>query len=149
MIPPSRNTFPLFPKTFLPSNLPLSCTGKSSRNFLFSPMKLHLLFFQVKWVDVSLAENDIARDFSEILPDASVQIMPLRFAWGCRTFQTASHVHVIHIWGVWQPSQVVDGHMASHAHLYHHRHFPGLVRVGWNATESKCANHATTLWLRL
>jgi hypothetical protein len=36
----------------------------------------------------------------EILPDASVQTMPLHFGCGCRTFQTASHVHAIHIWGV-------------------------------------------------
>ncbi len=53
-------------------------------------------------------------ELGEILPDASVQAMPLHFDWGCWTFQTASHVHFIHIWGVWVPSQVVDGHMASH-----------------------------------
>ncbi len=69
---------------------------------------------------------------AEILPDASVETMPLRFDWGCRTFQTASHVHVIPIWGVWAPSQVVDGHMASQSHCYHHRHFPRFVRVDWN-----------------
>ncbi len=49
----------------------------------------------------------------EILPDASVQTMLLCFDWGCRTFQTASHVHSIPTWGVWVPSQGVDGHMAS------------------------------------
>ncbi len=53
---------------------------------------------------------------AEIIPDASVQIMPLCFDWDCRTFQTASHVNVIHVWVVWVPSQVVDGHMASHLH---------------------------------
>ncbi len=61
-----------------------------------------------------------------ILPDASVQTIPLCFGWGCRTFQTASHVHGIHIWEVWAPSQVVDGHMASYSHHYHHRHFPEI-----------------------
>ncbi len=66
----------------------------------------------------------------EILPDASVQTMPLGFGSGCRTFETASHVHVIHIWCLWAPSQVVDGHVASHSHHYHHRHFPRFVRVG-------------------
>jgi hypothetical protein len=84
---------------------------------------------------------------AEILPDASVQTMPLRFGWGCRTFQTASHVHVIHSWEVWVPSQVVDGHMASHSHCYHHRHFPRFGKVGWNPTWGKCANHATTFLL--
>ncbi len=57
-------------------------------------------------------------ELAEILPYASLQTMPLRVSWGCRTFQTASHVHVIHIGGVWVPSQVVDGHMASHSHRY-------------------------------
>jgi hypothetical protein len=82
---------------------------------------------------------------AEILPDASVQTMPLQ---GQRTFHTASHVHVLHIWGVWAPSQIVDGHMASHSHHVDKR-FPRFVRVGWNHTWCKCANHATLLWLRL
>ncbi len=86
---------------------------------------------------------------AEILPDASVQNMPLCFDWGCRTLQTASHVHVIHKWGVWAPSKVVDGHMASHSHHYHHNHFPRFGKVGWNPTWCKCANHATKFWLRL
>ncbi len=88
-------------------------------------------------------------ELAEILPDASVQTIPLCFGWGCRTFQTASHVHVIPIWGDWAPSHVVDGHMASHSHCYHHRHFPRFLRFGWNPTWCKCANHATTLWLKL
>ncbi len=88
-------------------------------------------------------------EMAEILSDASVQTMPLRFGWGCRTSQTASHVHAIHTWEVWEHSQVVDGHMASHSHRYHHIHFPRFVRVGWNPTWCKCANHAATLCLRL
>jgi hypothetical protein len=47
--------------------------------FSILPTKLHLLIFQVKQVDVILAGKDIASVFSEILPDASVQTMPLRF----------------------------------------------------------------------
>ncbi len=86
---------------------------------------------------------------AEILTDATVQTMPLLFGWGYRTFQTASHVHIIHIWGVWAPSQDMDGHMASHSHHYHHRCFPRFGEVGWNPTWCKCANHATTLCLRL
>ncbi len=69
-------------------------------------------------------------NLAEILPDASVQTMQLHFGWGCRTSQTASHVHVIHIWGVWVPSQVVDGHMASHSHCYHHSCFPRFGELG-------------------
>jgi hypothetical protein len=88
-------------------------------------------------------------ELAEILPDAIVQTMPLCFGWGCRTFQTASHVHGISIWGVWVPSHNVDGHMASHSHHYQNRSCPGFVRVGWNPTWCKCANHAPTLWLRL
>ncbi len=76
------------------------------------------------------ASPDLGK-LAEILPDASVQTMPLRFGWVCRTFQTASHVHGIPIWDVWVPSQVVDGHMASHSHHYQHRHFPRFVKVGW------------------
>ncbi len=86
---------------------------------------------------------------ADILPNASVHTMPLHFGCGCRTFQMASHVHVIHIWGVWAPSQIVDEHMASHSYCYCNRCFPRLGKVGWNPTSCKCANHANTLWLRL
>jgi hypothetical protein len=76
------------------------------------------------WLDThTITTTDISPDLwelAEILPDESVQTMQLRFGWGCRTFQIASHVHVIHIWGVWVPPQVVDGHIASHSHHYHH-----------------------------
>ncbi len=75
------------------------------------------------------ASPDLGR-FAEILPNARVQTMPLCFGWGCRTFQTASPIYVIHSLGVWVPSQIVDGHMASHSHLYHHRCFPRFVWVG-------------------
>ncbi len=85
----------------------------------------------------------------EVLPFASVQTMPLHFGWGCRTFQTASCVHGIPLCGVWVPSQELDRHMASHSHHYHHRCLPRFGKAGWNPTWCKCANHATTLWLRL
>ncbi len=88
-------------------------------------------------------------EFGEIFSDASVQTMPLCFHWGCRTFQTVSNVHAIYIWGVWLPSQVVDGHMASHSHCYHHSCFHRFGKVGWNPTWCKCTNHATTLWLMM
>ncbi len=55
MFLPIQNTVPLFQKTFLQSILPISCTGKSSRNYFFCPQKLHLLLFQIKQVDVILA----------------------------------------------------------------------------------------------
>ncbi len=43
------------------------------------------------------ASPDLGK-LAEILPNASVQTMPLHFDWGCRTFQTASWIHVIYIW---------------------------------------------------
>ncbi len=114
----------------------------------------HLLrFWTGIWLHIHIVTTtDTSPDLwklAEILPFASAQTMPLHFEWGCRTFQTAFHVHVIHIWCVWAPSQDVDGHMASHSHSYHHWCFPRFGKVGWNRTLCKCANHATTLWLRL
>ncbi len=100
----------------------------------------------------TLTTTDTSPDLwklAEIVPDASVQTMPLHLGWGCRTFQTASHINVIHIWEVWVPSQHMDGHMASHSHCYHHSHFPRFVKVGWNPTWCKCSNHATIFWLSL
>ena len=49
------------------------------------------------------------RELAEILGDVIVQTMPLHYGWGFRTFQTASHIQVIHIWGVWAPSTIVNG----------------------------------------
>ncbi len=73
------------------------------------------------WLHIhTINTTDVSPDLWElakILPDASVQTMPLRFGWCYRTFQTAPHVHVIHIWEIWSTTQVVDGHMASHLHL--------------------------------
>ncbi len=72
------------------------------------------------WIGIWLHTHTITTkdsSLAEILTDASVQTMPLCFGLGCRTFQTASHVHVIHKSGVWLPSKVVDGHMASHSLL--------------------------------
>jgi hypothetical protein len=41
-------------------------------------------------------------EFAEILDDVSVKMIPIRNCWDCRTFQTASHIYVIHnILGVW------------------------------------------------
>jgi hypothetical protein len=36
-------------------------------------------------------------EFAENIDDVSVEMIPLRYHWGCRTYQTASHIHVIHI----------------------------------------------------
>jgi hypothetical protein len=38
-------------------------------------------------------------ELAEIIDDVSVEMIPLRYCWGCRTFQTASHIYVIHILG--------------------------------------------------
>jgi hypothetical protein len=47
--------------------------------------------------------------FSEIIYDVNVEMIPLHYHWGCRTFQTASHIHAIHILCVWIPYTVMDG----------------------------------------
>jgi hypothetical protein len=36
-------------------------------------------------------------ELAEILDDVNVEMIPLRYRWGGRTFQTASHIYVIHI----------------------------------------------------
>ena len=36
-------------------------------------------------------------ELAEILDDVSVEMIPVCYHWGCRTFQTASHIYVIHI----------------------------------------------------
>jgi hypothetical protein len=86
---------------------------------------------------------DLGELAESLLGDVSVQTMPLRYGWGCRTFQPASHIHVIPIWGVWATSIVVYRHMATHSHNLHHRHFPRFQRVGWNPRIRKCRNHAS------
>ncbi len=92
----------------------------TSMSYIYKVFEHLLRFWMGIWFHThTVTTSDTSPDLwelAEILPDASVQTMPLRFGWGCRTYQTASHVHVIHTWGVWAPSQVVDGHMASHSH---------------------------------
>ncbi len=79
------------------------------------PFKLHPMFMSYMyemferlprlWMGIwlhtyTITTTDVSTDlweFAEILPDASVQTMALRFCWGFRTFQTASQFHVIHI----------------------------------------------------
>jgi hypothetical protein len=87
--------------------------------------------------------------FAEIIDDVNVKTIPIRYCWGCRTFQTASHIHVIHVLSVWTPYTVVDGHMAAHSHRYHHRRIPRFGRVCWNHRWCKCGNDPNTLSLRL
>ncbi len=67
-------------------------------------------------------------ELAEILGDPSVQTMPLCFGWGCRTCQTTSHIHVIHINGVWAPSTALDGHNHG-CTVTPSRCFPIFVRV--------------------
>ncbi len=119
-----------------------------SMPYLYESFKHLLRLWMVIWLHIHIiTSTDTSPDLwelDEILPDASVQTMPLQFCWCCRTLQTASYVHIIHIWGVWASSQVVDGHMASHLYHFRQRCFPKYVRVGWNPTWCKCADHATS-----
>jgi hypothetical protein len=165
-LPPQ--TLPQICKSWLKPNLMQVCKpchyalGEAVEPYKLHPMSMSYIymvfeyFFRlwlVIWLHIHTVTTTVVSPdlwkFDEILSDASVQTMPLQFGWGCRTLQSASLDHIIHIWGFWAPSQFVDGHVASHSHHYHHRHFPRFVRVGWNHTWCKCANHATMLQLWL
>ncbi len=90
----------------------------------------HLLRF---WMGIWLPIHTITTtDASPDLGKLAVQTMPLHIGWGCKTFQTPSHAHVIPIWGNWAPSQVVHGNTTSHSHRFLHRNYPRFMRVGWN-----------------
>jgi hypothetical protein len=86
---------------------------------------------------------------AEILDDVNVKTILVRYHWDCRTFQTASHIYVMHVLGVWTPYTVVDGHMAAHSHRYHHRRIPRFGRVYWNPRWCQCGNDPNTPLLRL
>jgi len=48
----------------------------------------------------TITTTDVSPDlgkFSEIIYDVSVEMIPLNYHWGSRTFQTASHIYLIHI----------------------------------------------------
>ena len=54
----------------------------------------------------SITTTDVSPDLgelAEILDDVNVKTIPIRYHWGCGTFQTASHIHGIHVLGVWTP----------------------------------------------
>ena len=57
---------------------------------------------------------------------ARLQTRPLYKQWGFRPTQSGSHIHVIHIQGVWQPSYAMDGHMDPSPLHYHGRRKPGF-----------------------
>jgi hypothetical protein len=79
------------------------------------PFKLHptsmsyiyKLFEHLKqlWMGIwqhihSITTTEVSPDlgkFSDIIYDENVEMIPRHYRWGCRTFQTASHIHVIHI----------------------------------------------------
>ncbi len=105
---------------------------------------------QLLWVGIwlpthTITTTDISPDLgelAEIQVDVSVETTQLRYGWGCRTFQTASYIHVIHTSCLWTPSTAVDGYMDAHSHCYHHKHFPRFESVGWNPRWCKWRNHA-------
>ncbi len=92
-----------------------------SISYIYEVFEQLLMLWMGMWFHtLTITTTDTSLDLWElakILPDASVQTMPLRFGWGCRTFQTASHVHVIYIWdvehllrlwvGIWLPTHTV------------------------------------------
>jgi hypothetical protein len=141
----------------MPLNFGWGCRTFQTASHIY--VIIHLVFERLLWLWMgiwlhthTITPTDTSPDLwklAEILPDASLQIMPTHFSWGCRTFQTTSQLQILHICGTVAPSQVVDGHMDSHSHHYQYWCFSRFVRVGCNPTWWKSANHATTLWLRL
>ncbi len=101
----------------------------------------------------SVTTTDVSPDLGEVaesLGDIGVQTIPLCNGWGCGTFQTAHHIHIIPIWGVWSLSTVVYRPMDAHSLRHHHRCFPRFERVSRKSTWGcKSANHTTSQWLRL
>jgi hypothetical protein len=47
----------------------------------------------------TVTTTDVSPDLgelAEIIDDVNLKTIPLHYCWGCRTFQTASHIHEIH-----------------------------------------------------
>jgi len=57
-------------------------------------------------------------ELAEMQCDVSVETMPLRYGSSYRTFQTASHIHVIHMYGGFAPQIDMEVHMEAHSHRY-------------------------------
>ena len=99
-------------------------------------------------ITITNADPDLGK-LADVLGEVCVQLMPLCYGWGRITFQSATHIHVIHIKGFWSASVVVDGYMDAHSHHYHHQCSPRFGRVEWSPRWIMCTNDATILWLRL
>jgi hypothetical protein len=89
------------------------------------------------------------RELAEILDDVSVEMIQLRYRWGCRTFQTASHIHEIYIYiRFLNTSNSCGWAYGSTLIPLHHRCYPRFGKVLWNHRWCKCGNDPTTLSLR-
>ncbi len=81
----------------------------------------------------TVTTTDVSPDlgeFAEILDDVNVKTIPLRYRWGCKSFQTASHIHEInhitHIQRGW-------------AHWY---------AVHWHTSAALLHSFTHTIWIR-
>jgi hypothetical protein len=101
-------------------------------SFLYEVFEhLQLLGMGISMHIHSVTTTDVSPDLGELaesLGDARVQTIPLRYGWGCITFQTAP-TSMSYIWGVWAPSTAVYRHMDAHSLWYHRRRFTRFVRV--------------------
>ena len=143
LTPLPQQTFPQIGESWLKSSV-MEVRWEAVAPFKLHPASMIYIYemleqLQLSWMGIwlhshTVTTTDISPDLGELtefLSDSSVQTIPLHYGWGCRIFQTAFHIHVIHEQGVGAPSLVADGHMAAHSHRYHHRHFPRLGRPGW------------------
>ena len=88
----------------------LLCYGWGCSTFQIS-LHIHVIHIQGIWaplidIDGHMADTHTVtttvfflelRELAKMLDDVRGLTMPLRYGWGHRTFQTASHIHVIHI----------------------------------------------------
>ena len=81
----------------------------------------------------TVTTTDVSPDLgelAEIVDDVSVKTIPLRYCWGCRTFQTASHIHEIHL---------ITHIQRGWAHWY---------AVHWHTAASLLHSFTHTTWIR-
>jgi hypothetical protein len=75
---------------------------------------------------------------TEMLVDESVQTIPFSIGWGCRTFQNASHIHVIHMRCLSTFNCCGWAHGCILTLLVPQQIFPRFGGVGWNPRWCKC-----------
>jgi hypothetical protein len=77
----------------------------TSISYIYKVFEQPFLWTMIKWmhthtITTTNSPPDLGKLLAEIEGNVSVENMPLNHVGGCKTFQNASHIHVIHIKGV-------------------------------------------------